>query len=127
LSIVVGFISGHGFSAQEELLTKDSIKQLFIKDYSWLYLILGWIEGDDNWTEIVGEVPFSTASAAIRTILFAFYQKPSLLFTGSRVFASAPMTIINFGDLRFWIDSLIQIQLNLAARKFKDCNDPLES
>jgi hypothetical protein len=26
-------------------------------------MILGWIEEDGNWTEITGQIPFSTASA----------------------------------------------------------------
>jgi hypothetical protein len=28
-------------------------------------MILGWIEEDGNWTEITGQIPFSTASADI--------------------------------------------------------------
>jgi hypothetical protein len=26
-------------------------------------MVLGWIEEDGNWTEITGQIPFSTASA----------------------------------------------------------------
>jgi hypothetical protein len=28
-------------------------------------MVLGWIEEDGNWTEITGQIPFSTASAVI--------------------------------------------------------------
>jgi hypothetical protein len=40
LSIVVGFKFGHGLSTRENLSAKHSTKQLFIKDYNWLDVIL---------------------------------------------------------------------------------------
>jgi hypothetical protein len=32
-------------------------------------MVLGWIEEDGNWTEITGQIPFSTASAGSSTFI----------------------------------------------------------
>jgi hypothetical protein len=57
------------YPPQEKLLAKDSIKRLFIKDYNWLYAVLGGLMKTKTKREIIRQIPFSTASAILDTFI----------------------------------------------------------